>query len=298
MSWTAPEQQRQPDQRLHGHAVHRHDRPDPGHGQQRLRDLGDRHRADQRAPPTRSRSRPPTPSAPAPRRRPPPRSRPRTRSSTSPPRRPSTPATRAVELGVKFTADTSGTVTGIRFYKAATNTGTHIGSLWSSTGTLLATATFTGETASGWQTVAVRHPGHDHRRHDLRRRLLAPNGHYSVTAGRSTPASTTRRCTRSPTPPAPTASTPTARRARFPTNSYSASNYWVDVPVRRRRRARPGRRASAPPPGTTRRDRHLDGAASGGADDATRSRRTSARPPRRRRPSTARRRRRARRSPG
>ena len=58
-----------------------------------------------------------------------------------------------VEVGVKFRSDVSGTITGIRFYKSAANTGTHIGNLWSSTGTLLATATFTNETASGWQTV-------------------------------------------------------------------------------------------------------------------------------------------------
>ncbi len=59
----------------------------------------------------------------------------------------------AVELGVKFSSDTAGTITGIRFYKASANTGTHVGNLWTSTGTLLATATFTGETASGWQQV-------------------------------------------------------------------------------------------------------------------------------------------------
>ena len=54
-----------------------------------------------------------------------------------------------VELGVKFRSDSAGIVTGIRFYKSALNTGTHIGNLWSSAGTLLATATFTGETGSG-----------------------------------------------------------------------------------------------------------------------------------------------------
>jgi hypothetical protein len=60
---------------------------------------------------------------------------------------------KAVELGVKFRADVAGNITGIRFYKASTNTGTHVGNLWSSSGTRLATATFTGETASGWQQV-------------------------------------------------------------------------------------------------------------------------------------------------
>ena len=69
---------------------------------------------------------------------------------------PATPwinSTSAVTLGVKFRADTAGKITGIRFYKGAGNNGTHAGLLYSSSGTLLAQATFTGETASGWQQV-------------------------------------------------------------------------------------------------------------------------------------------------
>ena len=38
----------------------------------------------------------------------------------------------AVNLGVKFTAASNGWITGIRFYKGPKNTGTHVGSLWSS----------------------------------------------------------------------------------------------------------------------------------------------------------------------
>ena len=64
----------------------------------------------------------------------------------------------AVELGVKFRSDTAGYITGIRFYKASTNTGTHVGNLWTSTGTRLATATFANETASGWQQVSFATP--------------------------------------------------------------------------------------------------------------------------------------------
>jgi hypothetical protein len=64
----------------------------------------------------------------------------------------------AVEVGVKFRADVNGLITGIRFYKASTNTGTHVGNLWTSTGTRLTTATFTGETASGWQQVNFSSP--------------------------------------------------------------------------------------------------------------------------------------------
>ena len=47
----------------------------------------------------------------------------------------------AVALGVRFASSTSGQVTGIRFYKAAGNTGTHTGSLFSITGQQLATVT-------------------------------------------------------------------------------------------------------------------------------------------------------------
>jgi hypothetical protein len=64
----------------------------------------------------------------------------------------------AVELGVKFRSDVAGSITGIRFYKATANTGTHLGNLWSSAGTLLASATFTGESASGWQQVNFATP--------------------------------------------------------------------------------------------------------------------------------------------
>src|SRR5467141_628725 len=63
-----------------------------------------------------------------------------------------------LEMGVSFTADTSGTVTAIRFYKSAANTGLHIGHLWSRTGALLATVTFTGETSSGWQQANFSTP--------------------------------------------------------------------------------------------------------------------------------------------
>jgi hypothetical protein len=66
--------------------------------------------------------------------------------------------TNAVELGLKFQANTNGEITGIRFYKGSLNVGTHVADLWSSTGTLLATATFASETASGWQQVNFSNP--------------------------------------------------------------------------------------------------------------------------------------------
>ena len=64
----------------------------------------------------------------------------------------------SLELGVQFKSDISANIQGVRFYKSAANTGTHVANLWSSTGTLLATATFTNETASGWQQVNFATP--------------------------------------------------------------------------------------------------------------------------------------------
>ena len=64
----------------------------------------------------------------------------------------------SVELGVKFQSDVNGFVDGLRFFKSAANTGTHVGSLWTSTGALLAQGTFSNESASGWQQLSFASP--------------------------------------------------------------------------------------------------------------------------------------------
>ena len=77
-------------------------------------------------------------------------------SSTTTPAITSQADTSAIEVGVRFTSDVGGYITGVRFYKGSVNTGTHVGNLWAingTTGTLLASATFTNETATGWQQV-------------------------------------------------------------------------------------------------------------------------------------------------
>ena len=48
-----------------------------------------------------------------------------------------------VELGVKFRSQIGGFITGFRFYKGPTNTGTHTGQLWTSGASLLGTAVLT-----------------------------------------------------------------------------------------------------------------------------------------------------------
>jgi Domain of unknown function (DUF4082) len=59
----------------------------------------------------------------------------------------------AAEVGVRFRSHVKGWITAIRFYKSPANTGRHVATLWTATGTKLATAAFTAESASGWQQV-------------------------------------------------------------------------------------------------------------------------------------------------
>ena len=74
----------------------------------------------------------------------------------------------AVELGVKFRSDVAGTITGIRFYKATANTGTHVGNLWTSTGMLLATADLHQRDRIGVAAGALRHAGGNRLQYGLR----------------------------------------------------------------------------------------------------------------------------------
>ena len=84
------------------------------------------------------------------------------------------------ELGMKFQSTVPGWVAGVRFYKGAGNGGTHTGSLWTSSGTLLATGTFTNETASGWQTLIFASPIQISANATYVVSYYDPEGHYSV----------------------------------------------------------------------------------------------------------------------
>jgi Domain of unknown function (DUF4082) len=67
-------------------------------------------------------------------------------------------ADQAFELGTRFRSTIDGHITKIRFYKHPSNLGTHVGKLYSLAGALLGSVTFTGETASGWQSMALPSP--------------------------------------------------------------------------------------------------------------------------------------------
>jgi hypothetical protein len=129
-----------------------------------------------------------------------------------------------------FTTDTNGFITGARFYKASTNTGTHVGSVWSSTGTLLAQATFSGETASGWQSVSFSSPVAVTAGTTYMVSYYAPKGHYSVGAN-----GFANQVNAPPLYGLASSATPNGNgvylygsAAAFPNGTYKASNYYVD----------------------------------------------------------------------
>jgi hypothetical protein len=147
---------------------------------------------------------------------------------------PTTPATTdnsSLELGVKFRADVAGTVSAIRFYKGAGNTGTHVGSLWASDGTLLARATFTNETASGWQEVQLSTPVELEANTVYVVSYHAPNGHYPLDRPYFDTAYNNGILHAPANDQVAGGNGVFASGANpvFPTTSFQASNYWVDV---------------------------------------------------------------------
>lgn len=62
------------------------------------------------------------------------------------------------EMGVKFTSSQAAKVRAISYYKPAGESGPHIGNLWTSSGTLLASVNFLNETAVGWQYAFLSTP--------------------------------------------------------------------------------------------------------------------------------------------
>ena len=137
----------------------------------------------------------------------------------------------AVELGVKFWSDMAGALTGIRFYKASANTGTHIGNLWTSTGTLLGTATFSNETASGWQQALFATPVAIASNTVYVASYHANDGHYSVDVNYFSAKGVDNPPLHALTNGVSGGNGVYAYGASslFPNQTYNAANYWVDV---------------------------------------------------------------------
>lgn len=138
-----------------------------------------------------------------------------------------------VELGVKFVPSVDGEISGIRFYKGPQNLGTHIGNLWTATGTRLASATFTDESAGGWQQVSFTNPVPVTAGTTYVASYFAPQGQYSVDENYFAATYTNGPLT---APSSASAGGNGVYRygstSAFPNATFAASNYWVDVVFR------------------------------------------------------------------
>jgi hypothetical protein len=134
------------------------------------------------------------------------------------------------ELGMRFRTATDGYITGIRFYKSAANTGAHVGELYTNAGARLAQATFTGETASGWQEVSFAPPIAVTGGTTYVAAYFSPGGTYAATHGTFSSAVVNGPMRGladgedGPNGVYGYTSTPA-----FPTSSYLSSGYYVDA---------------------------------------------------------------------
>jgi hypothetical protein len=141
----------------------------------------------------------------------------------------SDPDTKPVELGLRFRSAEPGSITGVRFFKTAGNNGLHTGSLWSSSGRRLALGTFQGESDHGWQELTFESPVKLDPNTNYIASYHTDMGHYAAEPGGLATATSNGPLT------APAHS---AREANslysygpgaFPTDTWAAANYWVDV---------------------------------------------------------------------
>lgn len=152
---------------------------------------------------------------------------------TSPPSNASvTPDAAAVELGMRFTTSVNAMVTGVRFYKDSADTGSHTGSLWTEAGQLLATGTFIGESASGWQELILAAPVQIRSDSTYVVSYTTSSGRYSYSSYYfSSYATVGVAPVNARTYLSGSGNGVFLYGSGFPSSSYHDTNYWVDVVV-------------------------------------------------------------------
>ena len=147
-------------------------------------------------------------------------------STSTPPSQITIGPSYAVTTGIRWESTRAGTVSGVRWYKVATDTGSHVVSLWAGTGILLAKATASGESASGWQQASFSSPVSVAANTTYVASVHHPNGSYGyadkglLNGFTKTPLTAAAGINGLYTYGAASA---------FPTLSHNSSNYYVDI---------------------------------------------------------------------
>ena len=138
--------------------------------------------------------------------------------------------TSAVELGMKVRSQIDGYIVALRFYKGPGNTGTHVGKLWTRTGALLTSVTFANETASGWQQAILATPVPITANTTYVASYHTMVGSYAVNSGYFSSSGFTNGPLQALANGADGSNGIYQYGASsFPTQSFNAANYWVDV---------------------------------------------------------------------
>jgi len=131
------------------------------------------------------------------------------------------------ELGLKFEVAQPVQLSAIRYYRASSEKGAHVGTLWNATGTALAAVTFSGETSSGWQEQAFATPVQ-----------LVPGQVYVVSVGFNVYYSVTQFALTSAVISGPLRTINDGANGVygsaagvFPTETWKNSNYFIDIVV-------------------------------------------------------------------
>lgn len=140
-----------------------------------------------------------------------------------------------IEVGLKFKTTLDGYISGVRFFKTSNMGGAHTASLWDTYGQRIAQIPFGAETETGWQEVNFT-PVPVTANTIYTASVFMANGQYNATGGYFNNDIITEYLT---VPRQGTASDAQGNAAQgmynasgssvYPTSSFNATNYWVDV---------------------------------------------------------------------
>lgn len=154
---------------------------------------------------------------------------------------------RPIELGTRFVAAVDGTISGLRFYKADSAATTYTINLWSSSGSRLATATFSSPAGTGWREATFSSPASIKAGTTYVASYFTSLGSYAAT-----PNYFRARYDSGPLHvPANGGVYAYGSRSAFPNQTFGANNYWVDVTFTPSEAARPNPPDESTNPGDT-----------------------------------------------
>lgn len=128
-----------------------------------------------------------------------------------------------VTTALKFTVDKTGYIDSIGFYKQAGNNAAHTGNLWDSSGKLLATVLFSGETATGWQFQKLTVPVQVFSGFNYYASIFNTSGLYSETSNYFTTIRGFGHLI------GLNSAYSYGTGVTFPKNNFQKANYWIDV---------------------------------------------------------------------